>query len=84
MICSVNERLLSFFVRCLQDPTDPDGVQSGANPTCRRCVYVLELIDDPVQSEVDCTADFEVTCFGLGLVSPEVVHIYIPVCDFYV
>ena len=78
------KRQIAFvFVRCLQDPTDPDGVQSGANPTCRRCVYVLELIDDPVQSEVDCV-EFEVTCFGLGLVSPEVVHIYIPICNIYV
>ena len=64
----------------LQDPADPDGVESGALPVVWRD-RAVEVVDDPVQSEVEFVQLEDAPPGGL-LIPPEVVHVDRSGCDF--
>ena len=66
----------------LKDPANPDGVQTGANPVGRRCCS-LELVDDPVESEVESPQTEGPFLYG-HLIPIEVVHVDRTTGNFYV
>ena len=66
----------------LEDPANPDGVQTGANPVGRRCCS-LEPVDDTVQSEVE-SSQTEDARPDAHLTPAEVVHVDRMTGDFYV
>lgn len=70
----------SIIADSLEDPADPDSIQSGATPVGRRS-RSLEAVDDPVQCEVEFI-QFEDAFTDGHLVSAEVVDVDRSRCDF--
>ena len=73
-------RCSSIIGHRLLDPADPDGVESGASSVVRRD-RTVEVVDDPVHSEIECVQLEDAPPCGL-LVSAEVIHVDRSGCDF--